>query len=205
MMWEDDPKAYIETFEWHAIMTGLDKGYWASQLRALVVNKAQAACRALPQDEAHNYDWVKTTILYQLKINLEHYRRLYWAKKGPEENQPRLLLQLLWDLLNKWLSPTSCDRDTLADEIMLEQFMNDLEEHTQLWVHQHSPRNCDEALKLVEAFAASEVSYSRERHNPAPPTLSLRDLEKRQPMFKGMTRDMVCFRCRKGATFPKLA
>ncbi|KYO40031.1 hypothetical protein Y1Q_0006565 [Alligator mississippiensis] len=109
MMWEDDPEAYIEAFEWYTIMIGLDKGYWASQLRALVIGKAQATYQALPQDEAHDYDQVKTAILYWLEINPEHYRWLFWAKKGPEEKRPGLLLQLLWDLFNKWLSPMSCD------------------------------------------------------------------------------------------------
>ncbi|KYO47139.1 hypothetical protein Y1Q_0014038 [Alligator mississippiensis] len=27
---DDNPEAYIKAFEWHALMTGLDKGYWAS-------------------------------------------------------------------------------------------------------------------------------------------------------------------------------
>ncbi|KYO26715.1 hypothetical protein Y1Q_0019186 [Alligator mississippiensis] len=83
MMQEDDPKAYIEAFERYAILRGLDKGYWASQLGA--PGKAQAAYQGLPHDKAHDYDWIKTAILYQLEINLEHYRRLFRAKKGPEE------------------------------------------------------------------------------------------------------------------------
>ncbi|KYO34788.1 hypothetical protein Y1Q_0010529 [Alligator mississippiensis] len=145
MTWEDDPEAYIEAFEWHAIMTGLDKGYWASQLGALIVSKAQATYQALPQDEAHNYDWVKTAILYCLEINPKHYRWLFRAKKGLEEKQPQPLLRLLRNLFNKWLSPASCDQDALADQILLEQFINDLEERTQHWVRQHSPCNCKEA------------------------------------------------------------
>lgn len=90
-------------------MTGLDKRYWASKLGALVVGKAQATYWALPQDEACDYDQVKAAILYWLEINPEHYRRLFWAKKGPEDRWPRLLLQLLHDLLNKRVNPTAYD------------------------------------------------------------------------------------------------
>ncbi|KYO21227.1 WD repeat-containing protein 72 [Alligator mississippiensis] len=82
---DDNTEAYIEAFECHAIMTGLDKGYWANQLGALVVGKTQAAYRALPWDEAQDYDIVKAAILYRLEINPEHYRRFFWAKKGAEE------------------------------------------------------------------------------------------------------------------------
>ncbi|KYO35879.1 hypothetical protein Y1Q_0017355 [Alligator mississippiensis] len=98
---DDDPEAYIEAFERHAIMMGLDKGYWASQLGALVVGKAQAAYRALSHDEAWDYEGVKAAILYQLEINPEHYRRLFRAKKGAEERRPWLLLLLLRELFGK--------------------------------------------------------------------------------------------------------
>ncbi|KYO24464.1 hypothetical protein Y1Q_0002082 [Alligator mississippiensis] len=98
---DDDPEAYIEAFEWHALMTRLDKRYWASQLGALVVGKAQAAYRALSRDDALDYEHVKEAILYHLEINPKHYRHQFRAKKGPEAKQPRVLLQFLRDLLDK--------------------------------------------------------------------------------------------------------
>ncbi|KYO42761.1 hypothetical protein Y1Q_0016157 [Alligator mississippiensis] len=156
---DDDPEAYIKAFEWHALMTGLDQGYWASQLGALVVGKAQAAYQALSREDAWDYELVKQAILYRLEINPEHYCCLLRAKKGPDERRPRVLLQLLRDLLNKWVNPARQDREALADQIVLEQFQNDLEERTQRWVRQHAPLTCEEALKLAEAFMASEASY----------------------------------------------
>ncbi|KYO41122.1 hypothetical protein Y1Q_0022533 [Alligator mississippiensis] len=60
---DDDLEAYIEAFEQHALATGLDKRYWASQLGALVVGKAQAAYWALSRDDALDYEHVKEAIL----------------------------------------------------------------------------------------------------------------------------------------------
>lgn len=97
---------------------------------------------------------MKATILYRLEINLEHYQKLFQAKKGPDERWPRILLQVLQNFLNKWVSPAVYDWDALEDHILLEQFQNDLEEWTQHWVCQHSLCTCEEPLKLVEAFAA---------------------------------------------------
>ncbi|KYO28762.1 hypothetical protein Y1Q_0004423 [Alligator mississippiensis] len=165
---DDDPEAYIEAFEQHALMTGLDKRYWASQLGALVVGKAQAAYWALSRADALDYEHMKEAILYRLEINSEHYRHQFRAKKGPEVKQPRVLLQLLRDLLDKWVSPAGQDQEALADQIVLEQFQNDLEERTQLWVRQHTPQTCEEALRLAEAFTASEAYYPRERRNQGP-------------------------------------
>ncbi|KYO47781.1 hypothetical protein Y1Q_0019846 [Alligator mississippiensis] len=136
---DDDPGAYIEAFECHALMTGLPQDYWASQLGALVVGKSQAAYRAIPRDEARNYEQVKQAILYRLEISPNHYRRLFRARKGPDERRPQVLLQLLRELLDKWVNPVGSDREDLADQIILEQFQNDLEERTQRRVWQHSP------------------------------------------------------------------
>ncbi|KYO39815.1 hypothetical protein Y1Q_0006693 [Alligator mississippiensis] len=61
---DDDPEAYIEAFEHHALMTGLPQEHWASQLGALVVGVAQAAYRAIPREEAQDYERVKQAILY---------------------------------------------------------------------------------------------------------------------------------------------
>ncbi|KYO26123.1 hypothetical protein Y1Q_0003871 [Alligator mississippiensis] len=61
---DDDPEAYIEAFERHALAIRLDKRYWASQLGALVVGKAQATYRALSRDDALDYEHVKKAILY---------------------------------------------------------------------------------------------------------------------------------------------
>ncbi|XP_025069399.1 uncharacterized protein LOC112551653 [Alligator sinensis] len=198
---DDDPKAYIEAFEHHALMTGLDKGYWASQLGALVVGKAQAAYRALARDDTRDYERVKAAMLYRLEIDPEHYRQLFQAKKGPDERRLRVLLQLLLNLLDKWVSPVGHNREALADQILLKQFQNDLEERTQRWVRQHSPCTCKVALKLAETFAASEVSYPQERRNPGPLAVALKEPECRPN--REATKDTVCFQCGRNGHFSR--
>ncbi|KYO32335.1 hypothetical protein Y1Q_0002407 [Alligator mississippiensis] len=186
---EDDPEVYIEAFERHALVVGLDKRYWASQLGALVVGKAQAAYRALSREDALDYESVKEAILYRLEINPEHYRRQFQAKKGHEIRQPSVLLQQLCDLLDKWVSPAGHDWEALADQIVLEQFQNDLEERTQRWVWQHTPRNCEEALRLAEAFSASEAYYPRERRSQGPSVAAPREPERKRLPDRGTPRD----------------
>ncbi|KYO38468.1 hypothetical protein Y1Q_0015698 [Alligator mississippiensis] len=59
MMKDDDPEAYIEAFEHHALLTSLPQDYWASQLGALVVGAAQAAYRAILREEARDYEHLR--------------------------------------------------------------------------------------------------------------------------------------------------
>ncbi|KYO26743.1 hypothetical protein Y1Q_0019206 [Alligator mississippiensis] len=82
---DDGLEAYIEAFEHHALMTGLEKEYWASQLGAPIIGKPQATYRALTRDEARNYERVKAAILYWFEINPDYYRKQFWAKKAPDE------------------------------------------------------------------------------------------------------------------------
>lgn len=72
-------------------------------------------------------------------------------------------MQLLKDLMNKCVPPEQVDWAALADQILLEQFMRDLEGKTQLWVWRHLPRTAEEALIVAEAFAASEVEHLQEK------------------------------------------
>lgn len=53
------------------------------------------------------------------------------------------------------------DQDVLANQILLEQFLGDLENRTQSWVQQYLPQNCEKALQL--AFAVSEGEYAQEQ------------------------------------------
>ncbi|KYO36857.1 hypothetical protein Y1Q_0020884 [Alligator mississippiensis] len=200
---EDDPEAYIEAFECHAILMGLDKVFWASQLGALVVGKAQEAYQAMPRDEAWDYDAVTVAMLYRLEINPEDYRRMFRAKKGAEERRPCLLLQLLRELFGKWINLATCDREAVVDQIILEQFLDDLEGCTQQWVQQHSPSSCKEALELAEAFRASEGLFPKERCIPAHTLGGVKEVEKKKGPIRGPVLDIICFHCGKMGRFTR--
>ncbi|KYO35858.1 hypothetical protein Y1Q_0022093 [Alligator mississippiensis] len=81
---DDDPEAYIKAFERTAIQTGLDMGQWGHQLGALVIDKAQAAYKALSREKAQDYEAVKAMILYRLEIFPESYRQAFRARKPRE-------------------------------------------------------------------------------------------------------------------------
>lgn len=60
------------------------------------------------------------------------------------------------------MPPASISREVLVDQILLEQFLRDLEEGTQLWVRCHLPRSVEEALRIAEAFPTTEIEPSKE-------------------------------------------
>lgn len=62
---------------------------------------------------------------------------MFWAKKSRDNRRPRVLLQLLRDLRNKWLKALVYDQEGHTGEIVLEPFLSDLEENTRKWMRRH--------------------------------------------------------------------
>lgn len=61
----------------------------------------------------------------------------------------------LQDLMSKWLQPTVYDRDGLANQVLLEQFLADLKEGTQHWVRHHMPQNSKVPSKHLQSLKRS--------------------------------------------------
>lgn len=78
-------------------------------------------------------------------------------KKKREEKSPRILLQQLADLLEKWLKPQEASKVELCDQILLEQFLVDLDENTQRLVWCLHLKWSAEALQLAEDFDSAQM------------------------------------------------
>uniref|UniRef100_A0A7M4F9J8 SCAN box domain-containing protein n=1 Tax=Crocodylus porosus TaxID=8502 RepID=A0A7M4F9J8_CROPO len=110
------------------------KAKWAGQLGVLLIGQAQAAYPAMTRSDAIDYDKVKGEILRRLDITPERQRQAFQAKKPPEVKTPHILWQTLANLLSKWLRPESTSKEQILDLVLMEQFIDDLEEETQKWV-----------------------------------------------------------------------
>lgn len=71
---------------------------------------------------------------------------MFRAKKKKEDKSPRIFLQHLADLLEKWLRPQEMPKVDIYDQILLEKFLLNLDENTQRWVRSHHPKLLAEAL-----------------------------------------------------------
>uniref|UniRef100_A0A7M4FVI7 SCAN box domain-containing protein n=1 Tax=Crocodylus porosus TaxID=8502 RepID=A0A7M4FVI7_CROPO len=153
---EDDPEAFLEIFERAALAAGLEKAKWAGQLGTLLIGQAQAAYRAISRTDAMDYDKVKGEILLRLDITPERRRQAFREREASEVRSPRILWQTLADLLARWLRPEVASKEQIVDQILMEQFINDLEEETRKWVRCHCPASSREALQWAEQFDAAQ-------------------------------------------------
>uniref|UniRef100_A0A7M4FGG7 SCAN box domain-containing protein n=1 Tax=Crocodylus porosus TaxID=8502 RepID=A0A7M4FGG7_CROPO len=93
-----------------------------------------------------------SSILRRLDITPERHRQAFRDKKPAEVRTPCILWQTLADLLGKWLRPESTSKEQILDLVLMEQFINDLEEETRNWVRCHCPTSFREALQWAEQF-----------------------------------------------------
>ncbi|KYO27768.1 hypothetical protein Y1Q_0005313 [Alligator mississippiensis] len=203
MMAEDDPEAFLESFEQATMATGLDKSSWAAKVRVLLVGPIQAAYRAPSCLAAQDYDHVKEQILYSLDITPENYQQMFCARKKKEDKTPWVLLQKLTDLQERWIQPTRAAWEEIMDAFLLEQFLVDLEQNTQRWVRRHHPKTSQEALQLAEGFDCAQNEIPQDK----PGTLMSTKPNKRRGDQEGRTPTQVllsgstCFHCGKKGHF----
>lgn len=81
MTLHDNPKAFLESFKWAALVARLEKSQWAGNLGVLLIWKTQAADGYMPWEEARYYDKVTKEILYSLDINPKTYCQAFRAWK----------------------------------------------------------------------------------------------------------------------------
>lgn len=84
-------------------------------------------------------------------------------QKKREDKSPRVLLQKLEDLLNRWIQPALMFLQEIMDTFLLGQFLTALEENTQRWVCPHHPKTSRGALRLVEDFDCAQNEAPREK------------------------------------------
>ncbi|MEE6524669.1 hypothetical protein FKM82_024256 [Ascaphus truei] len=95
---DEDPEAFLLTFERVAEAQGWATDRWATALAPLLIGEAQASYQGLPADQAMDYRQVKATIMDHLGLTPETYRQQVRNMKYTAKMRPRVLAQQLLDL-----------------------------------------------------------------------------------------------------------
>ncbi|XP_058860376.1 zinc finger and SCAN domain-containing protein 29-like [Acipenser ruthenus] len=149
---EDDPEAFLVTFERVAEAAGWPKEHWAMKLAPCLTGEAQAAYRALMATEAADYAKVKEAILSRLGITEETYRRRFREYQLSEGVRPRVAGQYLLDQCTRWLQPEEHTPQELVQKIAIEQFASILPPGNREWVKRNQPTTLEKAIILAEAY-----------------------------------------------------
>ncbi|XP_058886083.1 zinc finger and SCAN domain-containing protein 29-like [Acipenser ruthenus] len=155
MSLEDDPEAYLTSFERQATAALWPREWWATQLGPNLIGEAQAAYHALTHEQAMDYDVVKKAILQRLDITEETHRRRFREYQRPEGVRPRVMAQQLVDQVTRWLCPGERTAEEVAEIVTIEQFIQLLGPEASNWVSRHRPTTLDAAVRLAEGYEDS--------------------------------------------------
>lgn len=153
---DDDPEAFLVTFERVATAARWPQEHWATLLAPYLSGPAQLAYRGMSTWDTLCYYKVKEAVLDQLGVTPETcWRRFREARYDPQE-RPRAVAQRVKEACTRWLEPENKTGTQVADMVILEQCIRILPTEGQLWVRRHLPETLDKAVTLMEHFLAAE-------------------------------------------------
>ncbi|XP_075771825.1 uncharacterized protein LOC142823927 [Pelodiscus sinensis] len=153
---EDDPEAFLVTFEWVATTAKWPQEHWATLLAPYLSGPAQLAYRGMSTRDALCYYKVKEAVLDQLGVTPETHQRRFREARYDLQERPRAVAQRVKEAGTRWLEPENKTGTQVADLVTLEQYIRILPTKGQLWVRRHLPETLDEAVTLMEHFLAAE-------------------------------------------------
>ncbi|XP_075770534.1 uncharacterized protein LOC142823390 isoform X3 [Pelodiscus sinensis] len=153
---QDDPEAFLTTFERVAAAARWPEDQWATLLAPYLTGLAQLAYWSLSAKDALHFFKMKEAVLDQLGVTPDTCRQRFRQERfGPQE-RPRAVAQRLREWARKWIEPDQKTAGQVMEIIILEQFINILLREGQKWVKQNQSTTVNEAVYLMEAYMAVE-------------------------------------------------
>ena len=127
---------------------------WATSLGALLTGKAPESYSRLSEEDAVNYNELKTTLLKRYNLTEEGYQKKFRQRKTePDETLEQFIFREKTHL-EKWVDMSQTDRtyEGLRDLFVKEQVIETCPKDLSTYLQERTPRNLDEMAKIGEKY-----------------------------------------------------
>ncbi|XP_041368372.1 uncharacterized protein LOC121382814 [Gigantopelta aegis] len=162
---KDDMDAYLTSFERMLTVQKSPTEEWAIHLGTLLTGRARDVYVRLSNDDAMDYDKLKTALLHRYDLTQDGFRQKFrTAEIEPGETYTQFLNRLT-GYMNRWikLSEITQSYDGLFDLIIREQLLNSAGTELTLYLKERTPEDASKMAKLAETFveARKETNHSK--------------------------------------------
>ena len=124
---QDEIDSYLERFERYATLQRWDKSDWAMILSSLLTGKSLDVYARLSNDDAMDYDKIKSALQKRYSLTEEGYRVKFRSSVPKEDENAVQFITWIGKYLDKWIElgkATDCDHEMLKTLLIKEQFLN---------------------------------------------------------------------------------
>ena len=160
----DDVETYFRQFERAAKISEWPEDEWAARLGCLLKGKARDAYARLPDDEADDYEAVKTAILARFQLTSEVYRKKFREAKKEKGESSKEYLNRIELLLMRWVSLSEREgkSEDLRQLVLLERFVEGLPADQARFIRERNPKDVSIAAEAARLFEdARQVDHQR--------------------------------------------
>ncbi|GFU00359.1 transposon Ty3-I Gag-Pol polyprotein [Trichonephila clavipes] len=153
---KEDISLYLILFERQACKMNVPKVFWVSHLLGLLPQEITQLIAREPEQEARDYDHVRSLLLKRFKLSPEKFRQLFVTHQKSSDKTWRDFYQEVQTFLNRWIEGLDLKTfDKLRDLMIADQMkkrdpVEFKERHLDEWPSINCPVELDERLEEFE-------------------------------------------------------
>ena len=160
---KDDLESYLRQFERLAKTQGWSEGDWATRLGTLLKGKARETYVRLSDEEATDYDALRSALLRRFCLTGEEYRKKWRStKKSHDESYKEFALRQD-RYFERWreLSKKNETYEDVKDLLLQEQFLQCIPNDLATFIRDRQPEDMADIVKHAQVYADSRGNPDR--------------------------------------------
>ena len=194
---KDKLDVYLHRFERYAVAQKWPVHVWAVNLSALLTGKALDTYSRLNEDDAQNYDVVKTAILQRYSLTSDGFRKKFRNSKPDSGETAEQFLIRLRSYVDKWIE-MSGRKQTFSDIVellIIEQFYTTCSKDMETFIRERKPKDLKSFSDIADCYLEARSGWHLSgKSHPSKPNSQPHNTHSKQADGK-QNRSQGCFIC----------